>query len=129
MRPLLPLLAAAALLAWLHGRRRGWREWMRAYGEERRALLDPKPTPYSEDEDGVQPADPVTLVSDSGWFQWDHNGLFRSGDVRPPPAPQWGTYTTHPANHTTGYDPTYIEAREVAIRRGGQSSEYSTEGM
>lgn len=34
----------------------------------------------------------------------------------------------HVSHHTTGYDPTYIEAREVAIRRGGQSSERSLEG-
>lgn len=56
MTRLLPLLAAAALLAWL------WRQLRGAAGSQ---TAPPRSQPgdpaWDEDEDGVQPADPLTL--------------------------------------------------------------------
>lgn len=150
MTRLLPLLAAAALLAWL------WRQLRGAAGSQ---TAPPRSQPgdpaWDEDEDGVQPADPLTrmLLEDAERdrqlvAEWDQTLPHVVWQVPLPPAPVWGeaprygtgdfwppTLNTNTSNGTTkstvaGYhDPTYIEAREVAIRRGGQSSERTTGGM
>lgn len=66
-----------------------------------------RPDPgWDEPEDGVQPADPVTLTV--GTPDW----------LRPP----WTvTNAGYPVEASTDPDPTYLEAQAVAIRRGTQS--------
>ncbi len=71
------------------------------------------PEPMDEPMDGVQPADPRL---------WEP---LRFGTVSSSPV-DWSGVVMN--SNVLRYDPTYIEAREVAIRRGGQSSERSLEG-
>lgn len=116
MRPAI-LALCAALLAWL---------WLR--GHRHPASSDPA---WDEDEDGVQPADPRTTDCRHHWlFSWDIDRPYDECFIcrkRRAPVDFWSLSSRWLDPEAP--DPTYIEAREVAIRRSAQSSDVTTEGM
>lgn len=86
-----------------------------------------------EPMDGVQPPDPVTTerwylsvapVTGGSW-------TVKTSDIPPSAFASrlpMGTYSSSDGSKPSYVDPTYIEAREVAIRRGGQPSDRSLGG-
>ena len=104
MRPAI-LALCAALLAWL---------WLR--GHKHPASSDPA---WDEPEDGVQPADPVTVRGVWGLPTTTIRPGYGTGDWWPQPR-TWTASDDRPPRHPDP-DPTYLEAQRAAVRRATQS--------